>query len=216
MPNVCYQFSNILFQTIYESLFYYLNVPEDKIILYLISPWLHDIYNKDPINKSYVSNIFSNISLNFNDIDSFSSIIRTLLTQRDSILQHHIGNRQIGEVEIIIVTSIYYPKTLKKDNPVSNSREAKFLLKVLDWGGDIYFHNDSHAKMLITTTHSLSGSANLTVPGLFQHSENVTLHPRGMEREYLSDFNRARDLIHEAKTNPKIDNIRNYIEQHIQ
>ena len=72
-----------------------------------------------------------------------------------------------------------------------------------------------HAKMLVTQTYCLIGSANLTVPGFYKHAENVAIQPRSLGNEYIGTVNRANDIILEAKNNPNISNVKDYINSHI-
>ncbi|MHA1268926.1 MAG: phospholipase D-like domain-containing protein [Candidatus Helarchaeota archaeon] len=188
MPNICYQLSKITFDVIYETLHFRLTFPNEKCFIYIISPWIHDIDIRDDEHQYFISTLLTNSTFEYSDVDKISSIIQTMLLRIEGA----------ENFQVIIVTSLYNEISMSKSDQKKNKIEAKFLKNLLDYGAEVYFHPDLHAKMICTNGYSITGSANFTYPGLFKHTENVHLHYLNSE-EYESDIKRAKNIIDEAK-----------------
>ena len=205
--SVSYNYAKIIFDTLIEVLTMKYYFPENPQKIKIVCPWLHDI---DNILNQYgfsFPNIFFDPKFEEEDFYSISSILVTFLTKLDLI----------NSDEVIVVTLQYGNQSKPtKTNANFNKNEAKFLLKVLDKGGNVLLHDHLHAKMIYSELGIISGSANLSNEACFFYSENINLFNKN-DRNYQSNLNNISDFISEAETNTNnnIPNLRAYLQSYL-
>lgn len=205
IPEVCYHLGKITFDILVESLIFKYYFPKEFQFIYIIAPWVHDLPNTLDLYGFNFSNIFSNSPIENDDISSISTILKSFINKMK------LGS---GNEEVVLVTQAYNCSTIKKNNYTTNLKEAHFLKDLLNNGVLVLFHPDLHAKIICTSQSVLAGSANLTFPGFYQHTEHVSLH-RKPSKEYFEKLERVKDIIYQAKTFLNKNSISSYLDNKI-
>ena len=198
MPEVCHQLDDIFFGNLSDVFCLRVNNPENKCFIYLISPWIHDLAMSEEYIETFISNLFQLNNVDYSKLKNVSSILKFLKLKVPFP----------EKIDIKIITSEYNSTKIKKDNHYLNLRERRFLKKILDFGGEVYLHPDLHSKMILTQGKIMDGSANITFPGFFTHTENVSLYYCG-DDNYSDKLKRANDILDEAKAYKSLDDVKN-------
>ena len=198
MSEVCYQVDDIFFGNLFNMLFLRINNPEEDLFIYLISPWIHDLSFTDEYRETLISYSFPFPNSEFQKLNNISSIFNFMKTKVD----------YPEKFDLKIITSEYNSVSINKSNPRMNKREQIFLNKILTCGGEIYLHPDLHSKMILNPGKIMDGSANITFPGFFFHTENVSLY-NCCDENFKLKLKRANDILEEAIRYKDLQQVKN-------
>ena len=198
MSEVCYQVDDIFFGNLFDMLFLRINNPDENLFIYLISPWIHDLSFTDEYREILISYSFPFPNSEFQKLNNISSIFNFMKTKVD----------YPEKFDLKIITSEYNSVSINKSNPRMNRREQIFLKKILTCGGEVYLHPDLHSKMILNPGKIMDGSANITFPGFFFHTENVSLY-YCCDENFKLKLKRANDILEEAIRYKDLQQVKN-------
>jgi hypothetical protein len=185
MTNIDYMYPQIVYDTLLITVYEECLEKTGKSFVTIVSPWIREISFSSLSLGNGIKRVLANVSQE--SLSSICSILLCYLSLKNSDLKVVTQNYMLDS-----------PAIEKKDK-FYNIEELHLLRTLSIKGAHIYFHNDLHAKMILTNVASLTGSANVTNLGMFGHTENVGYFDISDVNNYKSNLNRGNSIVKEAK-----------------
>jgi phosphatidylserine/phosphatidylglycerophosphate/cardiolipin synthase-like enzyme len=184
MTNIDYMYPQIVYDTLLMTTYKECIKKTGRSFINIISPWVREINFSSLSLGNGIKRVLANISNE--NLSSIRSILLCYLSLRNPTLRIITQNYMLDS-----------PAIEKKDR-FYNIEEIRLLRTLAAKGAHIYLHNDLHAKMILTSTAALTGSANVTNLGMFGHTESVSYFDISDKGNYNANITKGSLIVQEA------------------